>query len=115
MATRHWAGALSAQVAVDAGELIIDVLRRGQNARAIITRKSIENAITVIAASGGSTNGVLHLLALAREAGIPLQIDDFDVIAARTPTICDLKPGGQYMAVDLYEAGGVPLVVRLNF
>ena len=101
-----------AEVAFEIGELIMDVLARGQRASDVITRRSIENAITVIAASGGSTNGVLHLLALARESGIELDIDDFDRIATATPTICDLKPGGRYMATDLFDAGGVPLVVR---
>jgi dihydroxy-acid dehydratase len=101
-----------ADVAFEIGELVMDVLARGQKVSDVITRKSIEKAITVIAASGGSTNGVLHLLALAKEAGIELKIDDFDRIATATPTICDLKPGGQYMATDLFDAGGVPLVVR---
>jgi dihydroxy-acid dehydratase len=78
---------------------------------AIITRQSLENAIAAIACSGGSTNGVLHLLAIAREMGIELAIDDFDVISERTPLLCDLKPSGQYVAPDLYEAGGVPLVM----
>jgi dihydroxy-acid dehydratase len=98
-------------VAVQAGELVMDVLRRGQRPSEIITRDSLENAIASVAMSGGSTNGVLHLLAIAREVGIPLQIDDFDPIAARTPLLCDLQPGGVYAATDLYEAGGVPLVL----
>src|ERR1700752_4418989 len=69
-----------------------------------------EIGILSVAASGGSTNGVLHLLALAREAGVELEIDDFDAISERTPLLCDLKPGGRYVAVDLHEAGGVPLL-----
>jgi dihydroxy-acid dehydratase len=93
-----------------AGSLVLDVLRRGQMPSDIITRQSLENAIAVIACSGGSTNGVLHLLAVAREAGVELSIDDFDRISERTPLLCDLKPGGQYVAVDLHAAGGVPLV-----
>jgi dihydroxy-acid dehydratase len=93
-----------------AGALVLDVLRRGQLPSDIITRQSLENAIAVIACSGGSTNGVLHLLAVAREAGVELSIDDFDRISERTPLLCDLKPGGQYVAVDLHAAGGVPLV-----
>ncbi len=99
-------------VAFEAGELVLDVLRRGQRPSEIITRDSLENAIAAIAMSGGSTNGVLHLLAVAKEAGIELSIDDFDRISERTPLLCDLKPGGQYVAVDLYRAGGVPVVMR---
>ncbi|MCD6725762.1 MAG: dihydroxy-acid dehydratase [Solirubrobacteraceae bacterium] len=99
-----------AQVAFEIGELIIDILRRDLRPSRLITRKSLENAIAAVAMSGGSTNAVLHLLALAREAGIDLSIDDFDRISAQTPLLCDLKPGGRYVAVDLFEAGGVPLV-----
>jgi dihydroxy-acid dehydratase len=101
-----------ADVAGRAGELVMDVLRRGQRPSDIITRGSLENAIAAIACSGGSTNGVLHLLAVAREAGVPLSIDDFDRVSERTPLLCDLKPGGQYVAPDLYEAGGVPLLLK---
>jgi dihydroxy-acid dehydratase len=100
------------KVAFEAGELVLDVLRRGQRPSTIVTRASIENAIAAIAMSGGSTNGVLHLLAIAREMGVELAIDDFDRISERTPLLCDLKPGGQYVAVDLYEAGGVPVVLK---
>ena len=100
------------QVARAAGELVVDVLRRGQLPSSLITRKGIENAITAIAASGGSTNGLLHLLALAREAGVELEIDDFDAISERTPLLCDLKPGGRFVAVDLYRAGGVALLAQ---
>jgi dihydroxy-acid dehydratase len=100
-----------AEVAYEAGRLVMDVLARGQRPSDIITRESIENAIAAIAMSGGSTNGVLHLLALAREAGVELNIDDFDRISDSTPLLCDLKPGGNYVAVDLYKAGGVPLVL----
>jgi dihydroxy-acid dehydratase len=101
-----------AEVAADAGRLVMDVLRRGQRPSDIITRESLENAIAAIACSGGSTNGVLHLLAVATEMGVPLEIDDFDRISSRTPLLCDLKPGGQYVAPDLYDAGGVPLVLK---
>jgi dihydroxy-acid dehydratase len=91
------------------------VLARGLLPSEIITRAGLENAIAAIACSGGSTNGVLHLLAIAHEMGVELSIDDFDSISERTPLLCDLKPGGQYVAPDLYEAGGVPLVLqRLN-
>jgi dihydroxy-acid dehydratase len=99
-------------VAYEAGRLVVDVLRRGLRPSDVITRRSLENAIATVAASGGSTNGVLHLLAIAREAGLELSIDDFDRISERTPLLCDLKPGGHYVAVDLYQAGGVPLLLR---
>jgi len=99
-------------VARQAGELIMDVLRRDLRPSQIVTRASIENAIAAIACSGGSTNGVLHLLALANEMGIELSIDDFDEISERTPLLCDLKPGGKYVAPDLYAAGGVPVVIK---
>src|SRR5436305_8705955 len=101
-----------AEVAVDAGRLVMDALARGQRPSDIITLEALENAIAAIACSGGSTNGVLHLLAVAKEMGVELSIDDFDRISDRTPLLCDLKPGGQYVAPDLYEAGGVPLVVK---
>jgi dihydroxy-acid dehydratase len=101
-----------AEVAFDTGELVMDVLRRGLKPSDIITRDSLENAIAGVAMSGGSTNAVLHLLALAREAGVDLTIDDFDRISEATPLLCDLQPGGQYVAVDLYEAGGVALVAQ---
>jgi dihydroxy-acid dehydratase len=100
------------EVAGDAGRLVMDVLARGQRPSEIITRQSLENAIAAIACSGGSTNGVLHLLAIANEIGIELSIDDFDRISERTPLLCDLKPGGRFAAPDLYEAGGVPLLLK---
>ena len=88
----------------------MDVLRRGQKPSDLITRESLENAILAVAASGGSTNGVLHLLAVAREAGVPLDIDDFDRIAESTPSLCDLKPGGRFVATDLHAAGGTAVL-----
>jgi dihydroxy-acid dehydratase len=97
--------------AEQAGELVMQVLRNDLKPSQIITRASLENAIAAIACSGGSTNGVLHLLAVAAEMGIELEIDDFDRISERTPLLCDLKPGGQFVAPDLYAAGGVPLVM----
>jgi dihydroxy-acid dehydratase len=100
------------QVAIDCGELVMDVLRRGLLPSQIITKPALENAIAAGATSGGSTNIVLHLLAVAREMGVPLSIDEFDPISDATPLFCDLQPGGQYVATDLYEAGGVPLVMR---
>src|SRR3712207_182668 len=101
-----------AEVGVETGRLAVDVLKRGLLPSEVITRRSLENAIAAVATSGGSTNAVLHLLAVAREAGIDLSIDDFDRIAERTPLTCDLKPGGRYVATDLYAAGGVPLVAK---
>ncbi|HET8978633.1 MAG TPA: dihydroxy-acid dehydratase [Solirubrobacteraceae bacterium] len=104
--------AKKADIAQQAGALAMDILRRGLKPSEIITRHSLENAIAAIACSGGSTNGVLHLLAIAKEMGIELNIDDFDAISERTPLLCDLKPGGRFSAPHLYEAGGVPLVVK---
>jgi dihydroxy-acid dehydratase len=98
-------------VAKACGELVLDVLRRGQRPSDIITKPALENAIAAVATSGGSTNGVLHLLAVAREMGVPLEIDEFEAVSERTPLLCDLQPGGQYVATELYEAGGVPLVL----
>src|ERR671925_938609 len=100
------------EAAFNAGKLVIDVLQRDLRPAQIITRKSIENAIAAVAATGGSTNAVLHLLAIAREAGVELTIDDFDRISKRTPLIADLKPGGRFVANDLYHAGGIPLVAK---
>ncbi len=100
------------QAAFDAGKLVVELLRRDLRPSQILTRKSIENAIASVAATGGSTNAVLHLLAIAREAGIELNIDDFDRISARTPLIADLKPGGRFVANDLYKAGGIKLVAK---
>jgi dihydroxy-acid dehydratase len=104
--------ATKATVAREAGKLVMDVLRRGLLPSQLITRDSLENAIAAICSSGGSTNGVLHLLALAREAGVELEIDDFDRISERTPLLCDLKPGGRFVAVDLYRAGGVAVLAQ---
>jgi dihydroxy-acid dehydratase len=99
------------EVAKQVGELVMDVLRRGQRPSDVITKPALENAIAAVATSGGSTNGVLHLLAVAHEMGVPLGIDEFEAISERTPLLCDLQPGGQYVATELYEAGGVPLVL----
>ncbi|MGZ4174450.1 MAG: dihydroxy-acid dehydratase domain-containing protein, partial [Solirubrobacteraceae bacterium] len=99
------------EVARQCGELVMDVLRRGQRPSEVITKQALQNAIAAVATSGGSTNGVLHLLAVAKEMGVELSIDDFDRISEQTPLLCDLKPGGQYVAPDLYAAGGVPLVM----
>ena len=95
-----------------AGRLVIDLLRKNTTPSQIITKMAIENAIAGVAATGGSTNAVLHLLAIAREAGLPLSIDDFDRISSRTPILADLKPGGRFVATDLYAAGGTPLIAK---
>src|SRR4051812_12512403 len=100
------------EVARQCGELVMDVLRRGQRPSDVIAKPGLENAIAAVATSGGSTNGVLHLLAVARETGVPLTIDEFERVSERTPLLCDLQPGGQYVATELYEAGGVPLVLK---
>jgi dihydroxy-acid dehydratase len=100
------------QAAFNAGKLVVDVVKRNLRPSQIITRQSIENAIASVAATGGSTNAVLHLLAIAREAGVELTIDDFDRISERTPLIADLKPGGRFVANDLYQAGGIQLVAK---
>jgi dihydroxy-acid dehydratase len=100
------------QVAEGIGEMILQVLADDLRPSKIITRDSLENAIATVCATGGSTNAVLHLLAIAREAGIDLDIDVFDQVSRRTPLIADMKPGGRYVATDLNRAGGVPLVLE---
>jgi dihydroxy-acid dehydratase len=95
-----------------AGQLTLSLLKNNLTPSKIITKAAIENAIAGVAATGGSTNAVLHLLAIAREAGIPLSIDDFDRISSATPILADLKPGGRYVATDLYAAGGTALVAK---
>jgi dihydroxy-acid dehydratase len=99
-------------VAERIGEMAMRVLAEDLRPSRIITHDSLENAIAMVCASGGSTNGVLHLLAVAREAGIELDIDDFERISRRTPLLADLKPGGRFVATDLYRAGGVPLILN---
>jgi dihydroxy-acid dehydratase len=100
------------EAAFQAGRLIMDMLRKDLKPSQILTRKAIENAIVAVAATGGSTNAVLHLLAIAHEAGVELSIDDFDAISRRTPLIADLKPGGRFVANDLHRAGGIQLVAK---
>ncbi|MBI4538886.1 MAG: dihydroxy-acid dehydratase [Gemmatimonadetes bacterium] len=101
------------QVARECGRLAVRLVQQGGPLpRDIITREAIENAIAAVAASGGSTNAVLHLLAVAREAGVPLEIDDFDRVSARTPLLADLKPWGRFVATDMHRAGGIPLLAR---
>jgi dihydroxy-acid dehydratase len=102
-------------VAEQAGRLVMELIAKDVRPRQIVTKAALENAIASVAATGGSTNGVLHLLAIAREAGVPLSIDDFERVAARTPVVASLKPGGAYVAKDLHDAGGIALVAqRLN-
>ena len=95
-----------------AGAAALDLLERGITPRDILTKDAFENAIAVVAAMGGSTNAVLHLLAIAHEAGVPLTLDDFDRVSTRTPYIADMRPGGRYVMADLDRAGGVPLVMK---
>ena len=99
-------------VAFECGKMVMDLLKRDLRPRQIITRKSLENAIAAVATTGGSTNAVLHLLAIAREAHITLSIDDFDKINRKVPLLADLKPGGRFTASDLYAAGGTTLVAK---
>lgn len=101
-----------AMVARRAGELVLELVRRDLTARQILTRRAFENAIAGVVATGGSTNAVLHLLAIAREAAVPLGLDDFDAISRRVPVLADLKPGGRFVATDLHRAGGIGLVAR---
>ncbi|HTS71499.1 MAG TPA: dihydroxy-acid dehydratase [Terriglobia bacterium] len=100
------------EVAFQCGPIVMDLLKRGVKPLDILTRQAFENAIASVAASGGSTNAVLHLLAMAREANVALEIDDFNTISSRTPIIADLKPGGRFMAVDVHRAGGIPLIAK---
>ena len=99
-------------VAFECGKMVMDLIRNDLRPKQIITRKSLENAIAAVATTGGSTNAVLHLLAIAREAGIKLSIDDFDRINRKVPLLADLKPGGRFTAADLYAAGGTTLVAK---
>ncbi|HMC75885.1 MAG TPA: dihydroxy-acid dehydratase [Vicinamibacterales bacterium] len=100
------------EVARRTGALIMDVLRAGRRPSQIVTREALENAIASVAATGGSTNAVLHLVAIAREMGVPLGLDDFDRVNTRVPVFADLKPGGRFVATDLYAAGGTRLIAR---
>jgi dihydroxy-acid dehydratase len=100
------------EVAFQCGQMVMELLRSDLRPRRIITRKALENAIAAVATTGGSTNAVLHLLAVAREAGVRLTIDDFDKINRKVPLLADLKPGGRFVAADLYAAGGTTLVAK---
>jgi dihydroxy-acid dehydratase len=105
------------QVAIDnaaeAARVLVDAVRHNRRPRDIITRKSLENAVSVIMAIGGSTNAVLHFLAIAHAAEVPWTIDDFEAVRQRVPVLCDLKPSGQFLTVDLHRAGGVPQVMKI--
>ncbi len=101
-----------ANAAAQAGEVLMQLYATDVRPKDIVTRQALENAIASVAATGGSTNAVLHLLAIAREAGVALTIDDFDRVSARVPLLADLKPGGRFVATDLYQAGGTRLVAR---
>ncbi|MBX3030150.1 MAG: dihydroxy-acid dehydratase [Chloroflexi bacterium] len=103
---------LKLEAARQTGELVMDLVRRDVRPSSIVTRRALDNAIASVAATGGSTNGVLHLLAIAHAFDIPLEIDDFDVISGRTPIVADLRPGGTWRALQLYQAGGLGLVIR---
>src|SRR6266536_3443744 len=99
-------------IAFRCGELVMNLLQRGTKVKDILTRQALENAIAGVAASGGSTNSVLHLLAIAREAGVQLDIDDFQKVSERTPLLCDLKPSGRFVAADMHRAGGIRLLAN---
>ncbi len=99
--------------AAESSRVLVEAVKKDLKPRDIVTRKSIENAVTLIMATGGSTNAVLHFLAIAHAAGIEWTIDDFERIRKRTPVICDLKPSGKYVAVDLHRAGGIPQVLKI--
>jgi len=102
-----------AESAARSGEVLVDAIRRQLLPRQIMTRAAFENAIAVVMALGGSSNAVLHLLAIAHAAEVPLSIDDFETIRARVPVLCELKPSGRYVATDLHQAGGVPQVMKM--
>jgi dihydroxy-acid dehydratase len=100
------------QISFACGEVVLNLLQKGIMPRDILTREAFENAIASVAATGGSTNAVLHLLAMAREAGVELEIDDFQTVSARTPLLADLKPSGRFVASDMHRAGGIRLLAR---
>jgi dihydroxy-acid dehydratase len=102
-----------AQSAEESGRVLAEAVRRGLSARKILTREAFENAIAVVMAVGGSTNAVLHLLAIAHCAGVKLTLDDFEPIRAKVPVLCDMKPSGRYVATDLHRAGGIPQVMKI--
>ena len=103
---------LKDQISFSCGKVVMNLLQKGILPRDILTREAFENAIASVAATGGSTNAVLHLLAIAREAGVGLEIDDFQTVSARTPLLADLKPSGRFVASDMHRAGGIRLLAR---
>src|SRR5207302_10825397 len=103
-----------AESAARSATVLVDAIARDLRPRQILTRKAFENAIAVTMAIGGSTNAVLHLLAIAHAAGVPLNLDDFEAMRARVPVLCDLKPSGKFVTVDLHRAGGVPQGMKIR-
>ena len=102
-----------AESAAESGRVLVEAIRAGRRPRQVLTRAAFENAIAVVMATGGSTNAVLHLLAIAHAAGVPLALDDFETIRARVPVLCDLKPSGRFVATDLHRVGGIPQVMKM--
>src|SRR5205814_2748625 len=102
-----------ADSSAESARVLVQAIRNELRARDIITRKSIENAIALVMATGGSTNAVLHYLAIARAAGVKWELDDFERMRRKVPVLCDLKPSGRFVAVDFHRAGGVPQVLKL--
>jgi dihydroxy-acid dehydratase len=102
-----------AESAAESGRLLVEAIRAGRRPRQVLTRQAFENAIAVVMAVGGSTNAVLHLLAIAHAMGVPLILDDFEAMRARVPVLCDLKPSGRYVATDLHRVGGIPQVMKM--
>jgi dihydroxy-acid dehydratase len=100
------------QISFECGKIVMNVLEKNLKPRDILTREAFENAIASVAATAGSTNSVLHLLAIAREAGVPLEIDDFQTVSERTPVLADLKPSGRFVAADMHRAGGIRLLAK---
>src|ERR1700754_1187539 len=103
----------TASGAAEAAHLLVEAVKADLKPRDIVTRQAIENAVAVIMATGGSTNAVLHFLAIAHAAGVEWSIDDFERVRQRTPVLCDLKPSGRYLAIDLHRAGGIPQVMKV--
>src|SRR5437870_7553651 len=100
------------EVAFRCGEIVLDLLKRGIVPKDILVRAAFHNAIAGVACTGGSTNAVLHLLAISREMGVPLEIDDFQRVSEHTPLLADLKPSGKYVAADVHKAGGIPVIAK---
>lgn len=97
----------------ESARVLVEAVKKGLKPRDIVTRESVENAIALVMATGGSTNAVLHYLAICHAAGVEWTLDDFERVRRKVPVICDLKPSGKYMAVDLHKAGGIPQILKL--